>query len=100
MIPAQEHALLEEICHAIDERLERLAAMRCKEAITEEAFISAVLEIEAREVTPHGLTLTASDTGDGWTVFTLKMNGTNEVCAEFEFLPETGEFRHACASCH
>lgn len=67
-------------------------------AISDDSFIAAVLEIEARDVTPQGLTLTASHTLDNWIVFTLKMNGTNENCASFEFLPESGEFRRG-ASC-
>ncbi|MDR3406326.1 MAG: hypothetical protein P4L99_27830 [Chthoniobacter sp.] len=93
MTPAQKHDLLEAVCHAIEERLKDLAIQRCQGIIDEESFISSVLDIEARDVTPQGLTLTASQSSDGWTVFQLKMNGTNETCAAFEFLPQTGEFR-------
>jgi hypothetical protein len=99
MTAPQNHERLEAICHVIEKQLEELAVKRCNGSISEDAFIAAVLEIEAREVRPHRLTLTASHTLDEWTVFSLKMNGTNDVCASFEFLPETGEFRRGRSKC-
>ena len=99
MTKEAKHDLLEAVCHAIEEQLEDLAEERCWGAISEEAFIAAVLDIEAEEVAPQGLTLVASHTLDEWTVFKLKMNGTNETCAGFEFLPETGEFRRSASAC-
>ena len=93
------HQHREAVCHAIKDELQELAVQRCQGAISENDFIAAVLEIEAREVAPAGLTLTASHTRDDWTVFTIKINGTNDICAAFEFLPETGEFRRDCAAC-
>jgi len=45
------------------------------------------------------LSLTASNTRDDWTVFKLRMKGTNDDCAAFEFLPETGEFRRVGSEC-
>lgn len=86
---------LETVCHAIAERLERLARLRCRGIISEPTFVDFVLKIEAQVVHPHGMTLTASNTIDDWTVFRLKIDGANEPCAAFEFLPETGEFRHS-----
>jgi len=81
-------------CLAIAERLKDLAAKRCDGSISQDEFIAAVLEIESNEVTPHALTLTASNRADGWIVIRLKINSTNQICASFEFLPETGEIRH------
>ena len=89
------HSQLETACHAIAARLERLARLCCRGTITEQTFIDLVLKIEAEEIRPSGLTLVASNTRDEWTVFNVKINGANEPCAGFEFLPETGEFRHS-----
>ena len=84
---------IESICHAAGHRLEALARQRCEKQMTEGEFIAAVLRIEAEEIAPHGLTLIASNTLDDWTVFKVKRKGDPEVCAAFEFLPETGQFR-------
>ena len=99
MNASENHDFLEVVCYAVADQLEELAIERCQGSMTEETFIKAVLEIEAREITPHGLTLTASHTLDNWTVFSLKMNGTSESCAAFEFLPQTGEFRRKASHC-
>jgi hypothetical protein len=93
------HEHLEAVCHAIGHHLEDLARQRGRGTISEEAFIQKVLDIEAEEVTPKGLTLMASNTIDDWTVFKVKMSGSSEVCAAFEFLPETGEFRRVGTNC-
>lgn len=85
--------MLEAVCREIGGELERLARARASEAMSEAEFVAAVLEIEAREITPHGFTLTASNTRDDWTVFTVRVQGCKQACATFEFLPETGEFR-------
>ena len=95
----QDHEHLEAVCHAIGDRLLELARGRSKGNVSEEIFIEKVLKIEAEEVTPKGLTLTASNTRDDWTVFKIKIRGTSEDCAAFEFLPETGEFRRAGTKC-
>jgi hypothetical protein len=95
----KRHTHLEDLCQAVELRLEKLARQHCRGEIADDTFLAAVLAIEAREVTPMGLTLTASRTRDHWTVFNIKMDGTNETCASFEFLPETGEFRRACSDC-
>jgi hypothetical protein len=95
----KRHTHLEDLCHAIEQQLEKLARQHCRGEITDEAFLAAVLAIEAQEVTPMGLTLTAARTLDHWTVFKIKMDGTNNTCASFEFLPETGEFRRGCSDC-
>jgi hypothetical protein len=99
MSAADHHKHLEEVCHALGDRLKDLAQKRCSGVLSEQTFIDLVLRIEAEEVAPKGLTLTASNTEDNWTVFNLKINGSNEVCASFEFLPETGEFRRAGTQC-
>jgi len=93
------HEHREAVCDAIKDDLQALAAQRCSGELSEEAFVAAVLDIEAREVKPMGLTLTVSNTRDEWTVFSLKIDGTNDTCASFEFLPETGEFRRGCSEC-
>jgi hypothetical protein len=99
VVTANHREKLEAVCHVIASELEDLARQRCRAEISEEQFINRVLEIEAREVTPHQLTLTAAHTRESWTVFTLKMNGTNEICASFEFSPETHQLRRRCADC-
>jgi hypothetical protein len=93
------HDHLDRICHSIGQKLRDLAAQRGNDSLSEIEFINEVLRIEAVEIAPHGLTLTASNTLDDWTVFKIKVNGTGETCAEFEFLPETGEFRDVGFHC-
>jgi hypothetical protein len=93
------HEHLDRLCEEIGERLKRLALQRCDGTISEGTFIARVLEIESSEVSPHDFTLTASNTLDDWTVFKLKVNGTNETCAAFEFRPETGQFRRVGSAC-
>ena len=61
--------------------------------LSEERFVELLLRIEEEAVKPANFNLTASNTIDDWTVFKLRVNGSEEVCASFEFLPETGEFR-------
>ena len=99
MVALLRHDQLEILCHAIERQLEGLARRHCSGDLADDAFIDAVLAIEAQEVTPLGLTLTASQTRDRWTVFKIKMNGTNETCASFEFRPETGELLRGCSEC-
>ena len=94
-----QHEHLEAVCHAIAGQLQQLASERSSGALSEEAFISRVLALEASQVHPHGLTLIGSHTSDDWTVFKIKVDGTAEICAAFEFLPETGEFRRASCAC-
>jgi hypothetical protein len=93
MMYANSHEHLEAVCHAIADQLKDLARKRAAGEITEAAFINMVLKVEAEEVASKGMTLTASHTADDWTVFKIKINGTSETCAAFEFLPETGQFR-------
>jgi hypothetical protein len=88
---------VEGVCHEIEQHLKKLVVEHCEQTISDDAFLCAVLEIEAREVRPHGLTLTASRTRDHWTVFQIKKDGTNDLCAAFEFQPQTGEFRRGCS---
>lgn len=85
--------VLENLCHDVGAELRKLARDRCFRGLTEAQFTAAVLKLEADEVTPHGLNLTASNTRDGWTVFTLRIDGKKEACSVFEFQPDSGEFR-------
>jgi hypothetical protein len=84
---------VETTCREIGEHLKELAHARARGLISEERFVGMVLKIEAEQVRPHGLVLTASNTRDDWTVFKLRFAHSHETCATFEFLPETGEFR-------
>jgi hypothetical protein len=89
----QAKAHLEETCHAIGHFLRILAEERCSGDISEERFVQSVLKLEAEHVTPHGFTLSACDTDDGWIAFEVRVVGSGETCAGFEFRWETGEFR-------
>jgi hypothetical protein len=84
---------LDSICSRISGELRELAVLLSSGGVTHEHFMRAVLAVEANHVRRANLTLTASETIDHWTVFILRDNRTKEVCAAFEFLPETGEFR-------
>ena len=90
-----ERENLRAICRRVGARLRALARSRAFRALSEEDFVQAVLQVEADEVTPHGLTLAATNTRDGWTVFVLRISGRKEVCDTFEFHPVSGEFRKA-----
>ena len=57
------------------------------------SFVDEVLKFEEQAIQPAGLVLTATATRDGWTCFSLHVSGTSEICASFECLLETGEFR-------
>jgi hypothetical protein len=96
-VDAHDH--LEAVCHGIGRHLQKLAQGRCSGEISEKSFIETILKIEAEEVTPGGFILTASNTRDDWTVFKLRINGSDETCAAFEFLPESGEFRRVNSEC-
>lgn len=93
------HEQIEGVCTAICQLLVKLARARAGGEVSESQFVQKVLEIEAELVTPGGFNLTASNTLDDWTVFKLRPNGDEEPCAEFEYLPETGEFRRVGSSC-
>jgi len=56
-------------------------------------FVDEVLRLEKQAIQPAGLVLTAADTRDGWTSFSLHVPGTGEICASFECRLDTGEFR-------
>ena len=87
------HERHEIICRDVGAALRTLARDRCFHGLNDAQFTAAILKLEADEVTPHGLTLTATNTRDGWTVFTLRVDGKKEPCSIFEFLPDSGEFR-------
>ena len=90
---------MESLCQRIAGHLEALARERAGGAISEERFVELVLKLEEQEATPAGFSLTASNTYDNWTVFKLRLTGTSDPCAAFEFLPETGEFRRPGSIC-
>ena len=83
----------EVICGMFEEQLKELTMQRGRGWLSEAEFIDRLLEMEAEEISPRGLTLTASNTIDDWTVFKIKDNDTHKTCAAVECLPETGEMR-------
>jgi hypothetical protein len=89
---------LEFLCGVFEEQLKRLTLQRGRGRLSEAQFIDKLLEMEAEEITPRGLTLTASNTIDDWTVFKIKNNQTHQTCAVVECLPETGDLRPAGAA--
>jgi hypothetical protein len=80
------------VCEEIAGELRELAKLRSTGNVSEDAFTMAVLSLEELRLQKHGITLSASNTIDDWTVFKLRY-GRGTICAAFEFLPETGEFR-------
>jgi hypothetical protein len=67
---------------------------RCADGfLTLSQFTDALLEIEAGQVHPLGLTLSATNTLDEWTNVSIKVTGSGRPCVEFEFLPTAGKFR-------
>ena len=90
-----DHPDIATVCSCIDHELRTLAVSLSAGHLSHEAFLKAVLAVEEEHVQKANLTLTATDTLDHWIVFILRNNVTKEVCAAFEFLPETGEFRRA-----
>ena len=81
-------------CRAAGALLQDLAQKRSTEKLSERCFIDAVLFIQTNFLEPIDLTLTVSKTIDGWTAVGVRQKHRHEHCASFEFLPETGEFRH------
>jgi hypothetical protein len=61
--------------------------------LTREEFAAALLDYEAQTLRPNNVTLAVSHTEDGWITVMLKQNGTGNVRAAFEFLPEGQIFR-------
>ncbi len=92
-LPAR--AKLREACHHIGQMVRELARRHAAGWISEERFVELLLKVEAEEVSPAGLVLTASNTLDDWTSFNVRTKTASEPCAAFEFRPETGEFRAA-----
>jgi hypothetical protein len=90
-------AKLREACHSVALRLRELARKHSSGRISEKRFVELLLELEAEQVAPAGLVLTASNTRDDWTVFKVRVKAASEPCAAFEFQPETGEFRLAAS---
>jgi hypothetical protein len=81
------------ICGMFEKHLRELTVQRGCGWLSEAEFIDKLLEMEADEISPRGLTLTASNTIDDWTVFKIKDNDTHKTCAAVECLPQTGEMR-------
>ncbi len=88
-----------EVCRAIGEELRKLLAERGDNPICERTLVEDLLRFEAEKAAAQGLILTASNTYDDWTVVLLRVKGSSEPCAGFEFLPETGAFRAVGSPC-
>jgi hypothetical protein len=69
------------------------AVTYCAGRQTENDFVEALLEIEAAKLRPNGVTLAVSHTIDGWITVMMKQNGTGQLYAAFEFMPESQKFR-------
>ncbi|HEX8312875.1 MAG TPA: hypothetical protein VF614_16245 [Chthoniobacteraceae bacterium] len=89
----------EMVCKIVSKTLHDLAVRYSEGAVSEEDFVTSLLLLEEEHVTPFGLILTATNTIDDWTHFALKIAETRQICAAFEFNPETGVFRRSQFSC-
>jgi hypothetical protein len=49
--------------------------------------------LESEKASEQDLVLTATNTRDEWTSVVLRVKGSTEPCAAFEYLPGTGAFR-------
>ena len=85
-----KHAAL---CRRVEKALRHLVAEYASVVRSNPELVEAILKIEAEEISKGGLVLTASNTLDDWTTFTLRYVATNDICAQFECRTDTGEFR-------
>jgi hypothetical protein len=74
-------------------RFRLLVTAHCDGTLHQSVFVSMILQLDAELARPHGYTITASNTDDGWTVIALRMRGQSDPCAAFEFLPGSGQVR-------
>jgi hypothetical protein len=97
--PMQNTQKAELVCRIVSKAVHDLAIRHASGAISEVDFVSSLLELEKDHITPHGLTLVASNTIDDWTHFALHVVETKRICAGFEFNPHTGVFRRSQLGC-
>lgn len=83
----------ESIGGEIINRFRLLVTAHCEGTLHQSAFVSMILQLDAELARPHGYTITASSTGDDWTLVALRIRGRSEPCAAFEFLPGSGQVR-------
>ena len=70
-----------------------VAVRFCAGGYTQQEFVAALLQIEEEKLRPSALTLVVSHTMDEWITVLLKQNGSGQLCAAFEFMPEKRMFR-------
>lgn len=89
MSPSDRHLICERLGAAIKSLVSEYATRKRDVS----SVVEEVLKMEKQAIWPAGFVLTATDTRDGWTRFSLHVAGTSEICASFEWRLETGEFR-------
>jgi hypothetical protein len=75
------------------DELRGAAVTFCEGGCTQSEFVEAVLQIEEEKLRPHGLTLVVSHTIDEWITVLVKQDGSGQLCAAFEFMPDLRQFR-------
>jgi hypothetical protein len=83
----------EDIDQEVVSRFRVLVTAHCDGTLHQTMFVSMLLQLEAEFARPHGFIITASNTGDDWTMVALRMRGRSDPCAAFEFLPGSGRVR-------
>ena len=81
------------LCERFGQAVRKLVKDHVAERRPISSFVSELLALEQEAITPAGLVMSATDTVDGWICFSLHVADTSQVCAQFEFRLETGEFR-------
>lgn len=89
-----ENVPMDVACAMLCEEIHALARALARAELSRDDFIAAILQLENERARPLGFTLVGSHTRDDWTHFSLRFRGTHQICASFEFLPDTGEFRN------
>lgn len=87
-----QHETLESLRRSTDE-LRSSATTFAAGLASETEFVEALLTLDSRRLQPFGLTLSVSDTIDGWLAVMMKHRGTGKLWAAFEFLPGTNRLR-------
>jgi hypothetical protein len=87
-----QHESLESLRRSTDE-LRSSATSFAAGLATESEFVDALLTLDSHRLQPFGLTLSVSDTIDGWLAVMMKHRGTGKLWVAFEFLPGTNRLR-------
>ena len=90
---------LSALCREMDAEIRALVAAQSSGNLNNQGFVERLLRFEAERARANGLVLTASHTFDDWTVVSLRVRGSGEPCASFEFQPATGRFREVGSAC-